>query len=378
MEKLHPGEACSMSNFKGRVGLAQRVLPRYRASFFDMLAERCTGGFSVIAGQPRPGEAIGTTTELREAKYSPARNIHLLSGPLYFCWQRGLLAWLRTWDPQVLIVEANPRYLSTPHAVNWMKQRNRPVIGWGLGAPRLRDSLAGLRQARRQRFLSQFDALIAYSQRGENEYRRLGFPADRIFVAPNAVAPRPQAEAPKRNVKFVTPATVLFVGRLQARKGIDSLLRAAAGLPKELQPGLQIVGEGPARLELEDLAAEVYPAAEFTGALYGPALEVLFAAADLFVLPGTGGLAIQQALAYGLPIIVAEGDGSQEDMVSSVNGWLLPIGDEAALRAALAEALSDGERLRQMGAASFRLAQERFNLEAMVQGFVTALNEVTK
>ena len=118
-----------MSNFKGRVGLEQRVLPRYRAPFFDMLAERCAGGLSVIAGQPRLGEAIGTTTELREAKYSPARNIHLLGGPLYFCWQRGLLEWLRAWDPQVLIVEANPRYLRTPRAINWMKQRGRPVIG---------------------------------------------------------------------------------------------------------------------------------------------------------------------------------------------------------------------------------------------------------
>jgi glycosyltransferase involved in cell wall biosynthesis len=98
----------------------------------------------------------------------------------------------------------------------------------------------------------------------------------------------------------------------------------------------------------------------------------------VFVLPGTGGLAIQQALAHGLPIIVAEGDGSQEDMVSATNGWRVPPGDEAALRATLVEALSDWERLRQMGAASFRLARERFNLEAMVQGFITTLNEVTK
>lgn len=367
-----------MSNFKGRVGLAQRVLPRYRAPFFDMLAERCAGGLSVIAGQPRPGEGIGTTTELQEAKYSPAHNIHLLGGSLYLCFQRGMLEWLRAWDPQVLIVEANPRYLSTPRAVNWMKQRGRPVIGWGLGAPRLRGGLAGLRQARRRRFLSQFDALIAYSQRGANEYAALGFPSARIFVAPNAVAPQPLGEAPKRNVKFVGPATVLYVGRLQARKRIDSLLRGAAALPKELQPSLQIVGGGPARAQLEDLAAEVCPGAEFTGAQYGSALEVLFAAADLFVLPGTGGLAIQQALAHGLPIIVGEGDGSQEDMVTPANGWLLPPDDEAALRTALAEALSDRERLRKMGAASFRLAKERFNLEAMVQGFVTALNEVTK
>jgi glycosyltransferase involved in cell wall biosynthesis len=242
----------------------------------------------------------------------------------------------------------------------------------------MRGALAGLRQARRRSFVSQFDALISYSRRGAKASQELGFPAERIFVAPNAVSLRPQGATPVRPATFAGPANVIYVGRLQLRKRIESLLRAAAGLPKELQPKLHIVGDGPARVELKRLAAEIYPAAEFTGALVGPSLDARLASADLFVLPGTGGLAIQQALAHGLPIIVAEGDGSQEDMVSAANGWRVPPGDEAALRATLAEALSDGERLRQMGAASFRLARERFNLEAMVQGFITTLNEVTK
>ena len=40
-----------------------------------------------------------------------------------------------------------------------------------------------------------------------------------------------------------------------------------------------------------------------------------FAGADLFVLPGTGGLAVQEAMSYALPVIVAKGDGTQEDLV---------------------------------------------------------------
>jgi len=367
-----------MTTYSGRVGLIQRVLPGYRASFFEMLAMQCQGGLSVFAGQPRPREAIEASKELQKAKYHPARNVHLFGGPFYFCWQRGLLKWLQAWEPQVLVVEANPRYLSTPRAVRWMKERGRPVIGWGLGAPPLRGGLAGLRRARRRRFLSQFDALIAYSERGRAEYQALGLPAGRIYVAPNAVAPRPQGDAPQRPATFAGQAAVLYVGRLQARKRIDSLLRAVAGLPMDLQPRLQIVGEGPARPELARLAAQIYPATGFSGAQYGSALDALFAAADLFVLPGTGGLAVQQAMAHGLPIIVAEGDGSQEDTVSPANGWVLPPDDEAALAAALAEALSDPARLRQMGAASFRLARERFNLESMVERFVSALNEVKR
>ena len=367
-----------MNTYSGRVGVVQRVLPEYRAPFFEMLAEHCKGGLSVFAGQPRKSEAIGASGTLQKAKYHPAQNLHILGGPFYLCLQRGLQEWLEDWDPDILIVEANPRYLSTALAAYWMKERARPVIGWGLGAPPLRGALAGLRRARRRSFLSRFNALIAYSRRGANEYAALGFPPERIYVAANAVAPRPQGDAPQRPAAFTRPATVIYVGRLQARKRINSLLRAVAALPKDLQPKLQIVGEGPARPELERLATQNYPAAEFTGAKYGLELEALLAGADLFVLPGTGGLAVQQALAHGLPLIVAEGDGSQEDLVGPANGWLLPAGDEEALRAALAEALSDPARLRQMGAASYRLAQEQFSLEAMVEGFTTALSEVSK
>jgi hypothetical protein len=116
------------------LGLQQRVLPSYRAPFFDMLAAACAGGMSLFAGQPRAEESIASG-EVQVADYAPARNIHFFKGSLYFCYQRGLLDWLAGWNPDALIVEANPRYVSTPAAVKWMQRRGRPILGWGLGAP---------------------------------------------------------------------------------------------------------------------------------------------------------------------------------------------------------------------------------------------------
>jgi hypothetical protein len=85
-----------------------------------------------------------------------------------------LLDWLEAWQPDVLIVEANPRYRSTPAAVRWMHARRRPVLGWGLGAPPITGPLAAWRERSRRKFLLALDGLIAYSQRGADEYRRLG------------------------------------------------------------------------------------------------------------------------------------------------------------------------------------------------------------
>jgi glycosyltransferase involved in cell wall biosynthesis len=372
------GKQMADKTFPGRLALQQRVLPAYRLPFIDALAQACAGGLSVFAGQPQPGEQITAAQRPEHAVLVPARNRHFLdpSSPFYQCWQPGLLAWLEDWQPDALVVEANPRYRNTPAAVRWMHARGRPVIGWGLGAPPVSGPLAAWRAGARTKFLTSLDALIAYSQRGAREYRLLGFPADRVFVAPNAVAPAPTQPPPARPDHFNVRPHLLFVGRLQERKRIDHLLRACQALPEALQPEVRIVGDGPARPELERLAGQLYPAARFSGAHFGAELDADFAWADLFVLPGTGGLAVQQAMSHGLPVIVAQGDGTQDDLVRSANGWQVAGGDLASLQSALAAALSDAPRLRQMGLESYHIVHDEINLETMVNVFIHALRKV--
>ncbi len=47
----------------------------------------------------------------------------------------------------------------------------------------------------------------------------------------------------------------------------------------------------------------------------GRNLDSYFSSADLFVLPGTGGLAVQEAMSHGLPVIMGQGDGTNDDLV---------------------------------------------------------------
>jgi glycosyltransferase involved in cell wall biosynthesis len=388
--------AAASGPFPGHLALQQRVLPTYRLPFCEALAASCQGGLSVFAGQPAAGESITSLDPLSGTHPAPKLSLYFTtnrhwrtpSSPFYLCWQARLLNWLTQEEPDALIVEANPRIRSTPAAIRWMHARQRLVLGWGLGAPAPRGPLAGLRGYGWPRFLSQFDALIAYSPLGAEQYRLQGFPAEHIFVAPNAVTHRPDGPIPIRagSEPASTPTsvraglrpaptapTVLFVGRLQARKRIEDLLRAAAALPTAIQPRLQVVGDGPARPALQALAQDVYPSAEFPGECTGPDLEPYFAAADLFVLPGTGGLAVQQAMAHGLPVIAAQGDGTLDALIRPANGWRVPPSDLPALTAVLQTALSDIPRLRRMGAESYRIVAEEVNLEEMVHAFLHAL-----
>jgi glycosyltransferase involved in cell wall biosynthesis len=365
-----------MSTFPGKLAIQQRVLPGYRTPFFELLAQSCSGGLSLFAGEPRPAEAIKTARSLEDAQLFLAHNRHFLGGAFYLCNQTNIIPWLEDFQPDALVIEANPRYLSSSKAISWMHARGKPVLGWSLGAPPVSGPLAGIRRAFRLRFLSKLNGYISYSQRGADEHIALGLPPDKVFVAHNAAAPRPISPPPARPQEF-SPATLLFVGRLQARKKLEMLFRACAALPSDQQPRLLIVGDGPARQDFETQAKQLYPRAEFLGAKHGPELDPIYAQADLFVLPGTGGLAIQQAMSHALPVIVAQGDGTQEDLVRPGNGWLITPDSQTSLNAALAEALSDHPRLRGMGVESYRITAEEINLEQMAAAFVRAVNKIS-
>lgn len=366
-----------MDKIPVRIGLQQRVLPSYRVPFFDALAEVCPEGLSVFAGKPRKSEALSVGAVPLKAKYFHAHNIHTFKSIFYACWQVNILKWLNEWRPQVLIMEANPRYPYSGRAMKWMRANGGCVIGWGLGSPKPSGSFSGMRLRLRKNFINQFDALITYSQTGTNEYTELGFREERIFKAPNAVAPRPTQPLIERPGRFKTgKPSLLFVGRLQARKRVDQLIRACAQISVDKQPFLSIVGDGPMRRELETLARKIYPSTRFYGAQHGSELDLLFHNADLFVLPGTGGLAVQQAMSYGLPVIVGVADGTQSDLVREENGWVLPDSNIASLSLAIQDALDDVHRLRKMGAASYQIVSREVNLESMVSVFTQAVNSV--
>ena len=79
-------------------------------------------------------------------------------------------------------------------------------------------------------------------------------------------------------------------------------------------------------------------------------------------------------MSYGLPVIVAQGDGTQDDLVRKENGWQVPPDDFDALVSTMNDALSDITRLRKMGEESYRIVKEEINIEKMVETFMQALD----
>jgi phosphatidylinositol alpha-mannosyltransferase len=134
---------------------------------------------------------------------------------------------------------------------------------------------------------------------------------------------------------------ILFVGRLEKRKGAKYLLRAFAGLKREMPDvRLIIVGEGRARRGYETSVRKAgLRDVVFTG-LVSEADKVRYLhTADIFCAPATGnesfGIVLAEAMAAGLPIVATNLEGYAHVMTHNVEGLLVPPKDERSLAQAL-------------------------------------------
>ncbi len=157
--------------------------------------------------------------------------------------------------------------------------------------------------------------------------------------------------------------TVLFVGRLDAEKRVDELIRAFAALPVGLSADLEIVGDGARREDWTALAAELGMAhrVRFRGFVSEEDLIEAYARAAVFCMPGVAelqSLATLEAMAAGTPVIAANAMALPHLCRPGRNGWLYTPGDVGELATRLTALLADPEQRRRMGAVSREIAGE--------------------
>lgn len=151
---------------------------------------------------------------------------------------------------------------------------------------------------------------------------------------------------------------ILAVGQFIHRKGFDILLRAAKNLPEDV--GIYIVG-GEADERYTNLRQELglEKNVHFWGFRTRDQLAQLYKAADLFCLPtreDIWGLVVNEAMAFGLPVVTTEQCVAGMELVENgVNGYLVPIEDPDALGESLNKVLSSD--MEAMGRASLQKIQ---------------------
>ena len=149
---------------------------------------------------------------------------------------------------------------------------------------------------------------------------------------------------------------LLYVGRLAVEKRVDLLvesLRATENIR------LVLVGDGPARQTLEREFAGL--PVHFCGFLKGEALATAYASADMFVFPSdteTFGQVVQEAMASGLPVVVARAGGVVDIVHDDLSGKLFVPGSGESLQRNLTSLLAQPERTKAMGRVGRALAEQ--------------------
>ena len=193
---------------------------------------------------------------------------------------------------------------------------------------------------------------VATGRYVERRLKGFSIPAERIITFPSINPPSTERIAKElKDVKKPDVTRFVYVGWLMNRvKGVDLLIRAFEKASEKSDMELIIIGDGPDRKELEDMAGSL--PVDFTGEL--PYRETLkkIAASHALVLPSheeANPRVILEAYSVSVPVIATDVGGVSEEVTDGRTGILVPPDDVDELSTALLKMASERDMLDEMG-----------------------------
>jgi glycosyltransferase involved in cell wall biosynthesis len=220
------------------------------------------------------------------------------------------------------------------------------------------------------------DRLLAIGSQNATFYRAMGVPDKKIFLVPYSVdndrfvrstklSDEQRVEVRKRYKIALGRPAVLYAAKFTQRKRPGDILKVARLLKSDSNRPFTVVmaGSGELEPELRSFCADHgLDNVVFTGFINQSELPALYGAVDIFVLPSENepwGLAVNEAMCAGLPIVVSREVGCVPDLVrDGVNGYTPGAADIAGLSRALRRLIEDEGLRRRQGQASLARIQE--------------------
>jgi glycosyltransferase involved in cell wall biosynthesis len=372
-----------------RIGIFQRRLAGFRVPVFARLAQQAGVVLSVLVA-----EEPENSSELPfDCRVLPRRSLPIGGSRLWL--QRGFVKEAAQHD--VVLLEGSMRFLTSVGLVLTRRLHGAAPVWWtSLYDPKSGTVAfpAGLKGLVLRHLLKRVGAVATYSETAASLLRSKT-PFAEVFVAPNVLDTDvlAQAEAewfadPSRLDRFAAEmglldrAIVLFVGRLVRAKRLEDLLHSFELLRRrrpDLDPLLVIVGDGSERARLQRIARSLGISGDVKW--FGEIRDArqvcpFFLKAKTFVLPGSGGLAVYQALVHGVPVVATHADGTERDLIRhGETGFLCEPGDVETI-ARRAETILELERdaWLDLSTACRRLASEELHVRSMIRGLRQAVD----
>ena len=307
-------------------------IPAYRRDFFTLLSNRLEEKgmtFQFLYGKKKEKTYI---IEERKVDFEiielelKQRNF----GPVEFLSYKDFMKTIKNIQPDIVVLQFHVAVLSFWKLYFYLKRHKIPYVTWDCNWTR--DSLGGL-LVKIRKVLVDFTykkakVCLTYGHAFKDYLINIGKPEDKIVVAQNTINSEKIIEnraASCSNRTFNHPLRILYVGALIQRKYVETAIEAVTRLINDgYDIYFDIVGGGNYIDKLKELnvAEGNTERIIFYGPKKGAELQQFFENDDVFILPGTGGLAINEAMAYSMPIISTKGDDTVLDLLDG-NGYLL-------------------------------------------------------
>ena len=296
--------------------IIQAVMKQFRVPFFSKLhAALRRDGIDLRVAYSAPNRAQA----LREDNVDlPAEFGHKV--PAYWLGQRLIYQPLRREIMQADLVITGPenKYINNLWLLPLSALGRKAVGFWGLGPNMHPDRRSLISEWVKERLVTSVNCWFAYTESVAAKLRQHGMPEVRITTVQNAtdtnelrsllaeISEEEATQAKKDLTGNAQSKIGLYCGRLEHAKALPFLLESAR-LVKQRCPEfhLIIVGNGPDRLWLEQAIATA-PWIHYMGSKWGRESALLYKMSDLFLLPGSAGLAVVDSFAAGLPLIATE------------------------------------------------------------------------
>ncbi len=245
-------------------------------------------------------------------------------------------------------------HVTSFHTMAEMKRRGRPE-----------ESEVAQRDCSEQEIACSAESVVVWTEQEKEalvEYCNID--ASRVSVIPPGVDLsrfRPMSQHQSReHLGYGDEKNILFVGRLEPLKGLDSLFRAVASLENTSGVTLNVVGgdensQEKARLQTLANRMKLTQSVRFVGSVAQDELPIHYSAADVCVLPShyeSFGLAALEAAACGKPVVATEVGGLPAIVQTGTTGFLVPPQHSDVMAERLCELLSDDLMRSRMGSAA--------------------------
>ncbi|MCY4372823.1 MAG: glycosyltransferase family 4 protein [Spirochaetaceae bacterium] len=368
-----------------RLAVLQRVCPDYRVSLFSALSAAENVEMRLFIGGDMPHSKVRSARDLDRVPVTRLPTRFVRFGRRILPLHIGLVGELRRFRPSIILCEGESHFLGYLQAIYYRARyaRATALIHWCfITLPGKSLTKRGALAAVKAHFRRHFDAFLVYSSFSKDCLTELGEDPHKVFVATNvgdverydklssALEATP-AEA-RRKLGLPDRFTALYVGTLSVNKRPDLLIDLAAQSGPD-RCSFVLAGDGEllehlrTRVSTEGLS-NVYLVGKVT-----EALPLYYRAADVLLIPGRGGIVISEAMAFGLPVVVHQADGTEYDLVRKggtgghVSGPALEN-----FRIALEALRCDPERCEAMASASRQAVRSLWTTSNMVSQITRA------